>query len=306
MTSVPVVTTTTAADEVRQARAARPSRSARSRKRRPWPVSVAMHATLILASVIAVGPVVWVLLSSFKPAQWVNSSDLSLVKEPTLANYQYVLTQTNFLRWALNSVIVAAFTMLIGVFISATAGYALSRFAFPGRRQILLVFLVTQMFPGAILIVPVYIIMARLGLIDTLPSLIIANLTIAVPFCAWMLKGYFDSIPGELDEAAQLDGCGYFATFWRIILPLARPGLAVTGFFTFLTAWGEVAYASAFIQTDRNFTLAYGLRQFVPQFNPLWQYLTASAVLITIPAALVYYVAQRHLISGLTAGGTKG
>jgi len=284
--------------------AVRPRR--RAGRRRHWSVSVALHATLILACVIAVGPIVWVLVSSFKPAHWVNSSDLSLVKEPTLHNYTYVLTQTNFPQWALNSVIVAAFTMLIGVFISATAGYALSRFRFPGRRQLLMTFLVTQMFPGVILIVPVYIILARLGLIDTLPALIIANLTIAIPFCAWMLRGYFDTIPTELDEAAQLDGCGYFATFWRVVLPLARPGLAVTGFFTFLTAWGEVAYASAFIQTDSNFTLAYGLQQFVPRFNPLWHYLTASAILITIPAALVYYVAQRHLVSGLTAGGTKG
>jgi arabinogalactan oligomer/maltooligosaccharide transport system permease protein len=308
MTSVPVVTETRGPEGVLPPATVPPARPRRSgaAARRPWPVSVALHGTLTLASVIAVGPIVWVLLSSLKPMEWVNSSDLSLIREPTLANYEYVLTQTNFLRWALNSVVVAALTMVIGVFLAATSGYALSRFRFPGRRHLLLVFLVTQMFPGVVLIVPVYMIMARLGLINTLAALVIAYLTIAIPFCAWMLKGYFDTIPQELDEAAQLDGCGYFATFWRIILPLARPGLAVTGFFTFLTAWGEVAYASAFIQTDSNFTLAYGLQQFVPQFNPLWHYLTASAVLITIPAALVYYVAQRHLVSGLTAGGTKG
>jgi arabinogalactan oligomer/maltooligosaccharide transport system permease protein len=121
-----------------------------------------------------------------------------------------------------------------------------------------------------------------------------------------MLKGYFDSIDVSLDEAAAIDGCGPFATFWRIVLPLARPAIAVTAFFTFLTAWGEVAYASAFIQEDRKFTLSYGLQQFVPQFNPQWEYLTAAAVLITIPAGLVFFVVQRHLVSGLTAGGTKG
>jgi arabinogalactan oligomer/maltooligosaccharide transport system permease protein len=196
--------------------------------------------------------------------------------------------------------------MAIGVFLSATTGYALSRFNFPGRRQLLLMFLITQMFPMAILIVPIYVIMASLGLINTLPSLIIANLTIAVPFCAWMLKGYFDSISTSLDEAAAMDGCGPFATFWRVIMPLARPGLAVTAFFSFLTAWGEVAYASAFIQTDSKFTLAYGLQQFVPAFNPQWEYLTAAAVLITIPAGFVFFFAQRHLVSGLSAGGTKG
>jgi arabinogalactan oligomer / maltooligosaccharide transport system permease protein len=277
----------------------------RARRRSPL-ASVLLHSTLVLASLIAVFPIVWVVLSSFKPGVWVQSSELSLVKDPTLENYSFVLTQTNFPRWFLNSVIVAAITMLLGVFMAATTGYAMSRFNFPGRRTLLMVFLVTQMFPMAILIVPIYVIMARFGLINTHASLVFAYLTIAVPFCAWMLKGYFDSISTSLDEAAAIDGCGPFATFWRVILPLARPGLAVTAFFTFLTAWGEVAYASAFIQTDGRFTLAYGLQQFVPRFNPQWEYLTAAAVLITIPAGLVFFYAQRHLVSGLTAGGTKG
>jgi arabinogalactan oligomer/maltooligosaccharide transport system permease protein len=268
--------------------------------------SIGLHTTLIVASAIAIFPILWVLLSSFKPGFWVQSSELTLVKEPTLANYDYVLTETNFPIWFLNSVIVAAFTMAIGVFMAATTGYALSRYNFPGRRQLMMVFLITQMFPVAILIVPIYVIMASLGLIDTAAGLVIAYLTVAVPFCAWMLKGYFDSIPTSLDEAASMDGCGPFMTFWRVVLPLARPGLAVTAFFTFLTAWGEVAYASAFIQTDSKFTLAYGMRQFVPQFNAQWEYLTAAAVLVTIPAGLVFFFAQRHLISGLTAGGTKG
>jgi arabinogalactan oligomer/maltooligosaccharide transport system permease protein len=267
---------------------------------------VALHATLVLASIVALFPIVWVLLSSFKPGVWVNSSDLSPVKDPTLANYRYVLTQTDFPTWMLNSVLVAGITTLIGVMLAATTGYALSRFNFPGRRSLLLVFLVTQMFPMAVLIVPIYVIMARLGLINTLASLVLAYLTIAVPFCAWMLKGFFDSVPTSLDEAAAMDGCGPFATFWRVILPLARPGLAVTAFFNFLTAWGEVAYASAFIQTSNRFTLAYGMQQFVPRYNPQWELLTASAVLVTVPAAVVFFFAQRHLVSGLTAGATKG
>ncbi|WFE45043.1 sugar ABC transporter permease [Verrucosispora sp. WMMD1129] len=281
--------------------AKRPGRSRRSPAK-----SLLLHGTLIVASLIALGPIAWVLLSSFKPGYAVQSSDLTLVKDPTLANYSYVLFDTNFPKWLLNSVIVAAFTMLIGIFLSATTGYAVSRFNFPGRRPLMMTFLITQMFPAAILIVPIYTIMARFGLINTLPALIIAYLTIAVPFCAWMLKGYFDSIPTSLDEAAALDGCGPFAIFWRVVLPLARPAIAVTAFYTFLTAWGEVMYASAFIQTDNKFTLAYGLQQFVPQFNPQWEYLTAAAVLVTVPAGVVFMIAQRHLVSGLTAGGTKG
>ena len=276
------------------------------RGRRTVGASIALHGTLILASLIAIGPIAWVVLSSFKPGYAVQSSEPTLVKDPTLANYEYVLFETNFPSWFLNSVIVASLTMFIGIFFSATTGYALSRFNFPGRRSLMMVFLVTQMFPVSILIVPIYAIMASLGLINTLPSLVIAYLTIAVPFCAWMLKGYFDSIPTSLDEAASLDGCGPFRTFYRVILPLARPAIAVTGFYAFLTAWGEVAYASAFIQTDDKYTLAYGLQQFVPQFNPQWEYLTAAAVLVTIPAGIVFLFAQKHLVSGLTAGGTKG
>ena len=274
-------------------------------KRSPL-MSVALHLTLVLASLIAMFPIVWVILSSFKPGNRIQSTELTLVDEPTWNNYEHVLTETNFPVWFLNSAIVGVFTMVIGVFISASTGYALSRFNFPGRRQLMLTFLVTQMFPVAILIVPIYVIMASLGLLNTLAALVIANLTIAVPFCAWMMRGYFDTISTSLDEAAAIDGCGPFATFWRIMLPLARPGLAVTAFFTFLTAWGEVAYASAFIQTDSNFTLAYGLQQFVPAFNPQWEYLTASAVLIMIPAGFAFFFAQRHLVSGLAAGGTKG
>lgn len=278
----------------------------RGREDRSLLASAALHGTLIVATFIALFPVVWVLLSSIKPASEIRRSEITLFASPTLENYRSVLFDTDFGIWFLNSVVVAAFTMVLGIAMSATAGYALSRFNFPGRRGLMWVFLLTQMFPVAILIVPIYTIMANLGLIDTKASLVIAYCTVAVPFCAWMLKGYFDTIPKELDEAASLDGLGPFGTFYRVILPLARPGLAVTAFYTFLTAWGEVAYAIAFMQGSRHYTLGAGLQQFVPQFSPRWELLTAGAVLITIPAAIVFFFAQKHLVAGLTAGGTKG
>jgi arabinogalactan oligomer/maltooligosaccharide transport system permease protein len=268
--------------------------------------SVGLHGTLGVATFIALFPMAWVVLSSFKPASQIRRSQVQLVSDPSLDNYRTVLFDTNFPSWFLNSVVVAGFTMLIGVSMSALAGYAMSRFNFPGKRGLMWTFLLTQMFPVAILIVPIYTLMADLGLIDTKASLVIAYCTVAVPFCAWMLRGYFDTIPRELDEAAALDGLGPFGTFWRVVLPLARPGLAVTAFYTFLTAWGEVAYAIAFMQTDSHYTLGAGLQQFVPQFQPRWELLTAGAVLITIPAALVFFFAQKHLVAGLTAGGTKG
>lgn len=276
------------------------------RRERSVLASVGLHALLLVAVFIALFPVAWVFLASLKPRSAIQSSKIELFNNPSLDNYKHVLLDTSFPTWFLNSVIVAAFTMVIGISMSATAGYALSRFNFAGKRQLMWVFLLTQMFPVAILIVPIYTIMANLGLIDTKVSLVIAYCTVAVPFCAWMMRGYFDTIPRELDEAAALDGLGPFQTFWRVILPLARPGIAVTAFYTFLTAWGEVAYAIAFIQTDKNYTLGAGLQQFVPQFNQRWEYLTPAAVLIMIPAGLVFFFAQRHLVAGLTAGGTKG
>jgi arabinogalactan oligomer / maltooligosaccharide transport system permease protein len=275
-------------------------------KRRSTGASVLLHATLLGAVAIAIFPVVWILASSFKPANRILASEIKFIDNPTLENYTKVLTQTDFPTWFVNSVITAGFTMVFGVFMAATAGYALSRFNFPGRRSLMWTFLITQMFPVAILIVPIYTIMSNLGLINTLTSLVIAYCTVAVPFCTWMLKGYYDTIPRELDEAAALDGLGPFQTFYRVILPLARPGLAVTMFYTFLTAWGEIAYATAFLQTDNKFTLGYGLQTFVPQFNQRWEYLTPAAILITIPAAIVFMFAQRHLVSGLAAGATKG
>lgn len=282
------------------------TRRPRGREERSVGASLALHATLLVAVVIALFPVVWVFLASLKPKSAIQSSEVTLIDHPTFDNYHRVLFDTNFPTWFLNSVIVAAFTMIVGMAMSATAGYALSRFNFPGKRGLMWVFLITQMFPVAILIVPIYTIMASLNLIDTKVSLVIAYCTVAVPFCTWMLRGYFDTIPRDLDEAAAIDGLGPFKTFWYVILPLARPGLAVTAFYTFLTAWGEVAYAIAFILSDDKLTLGAGLQQFVPQFNPQWDLLTAGAVLIMLPASLVFYFAQKHLVAGLTAGGTKG
>ena len=300
------MTQTTIQDSVDPTTSAAPT--LRKTKGRSRGNSIVLHATAIFASAIAVFPLVWILLSSFKPRQWIQSSQITLIKEPTLANYQALLNNTDFLVWFRNSAVVALFAMVFGIAMSASAGYAISRFRFPGKRPLMWTFLITQMFPVAILIVPIYTIMAALGLINTPASLVIAYCTVAVPFCTWMLKGYFDTIPVEIDEAGRVDGLGPYGTFWRLILPLARPGLAVTAFYTFLTAWGEVAYASAFLNTNDKFTLAYGLQTFVPKSPalPLWELLTPAAVLITIPSAFVFFFAQKHLVAGLTAGGTKG
>lgn len=265
--------------------------------------SVGLHLTLLTAAVIAVFPPLWLVITSFKPTN--DAFDTSLVKNFTFANYSHVVSDTQFLSWVGNSLVVVGLTTVIGVFISATTGYAVSRFRFPGLRPLMWLLLITQMFPVAVLIVPLYNLLATLGMLNQPVGLVITYLTVAVPFCAWMMKGYFDGIPAEIDEAGRVDGLTPFGTFWRLIMPLAKPGLAVTAFYTFITGWAEVAYASAFMTGEENLTLAGGLQTFVNQYTADWGSLTAAAVLIAAPAAVVFGLVQRHLVSGLTAGATK-
>ncbi|MCI3224853.1 sugar ABC transporter permease [Streptomyces sp. NP-1717] len=276
----------------------------RRRGDRSRAASVGLHATLIVASVIAVFPVLWVLLTSLKPAAYATTTDF--FKETTFENYTKLLDDTPFLTWFGNSLLIAGLTTVLGVFTAATTGYAVSRYRFPGKRGLMWTLLITQMFPMAVLIVPLYNIMSNLGLLNQAAGLVITYLTIAVPFCAWMMKGFFDTIPREIDESGMVDGLTPFGTFWRLILPLAKPGLAVTAFYSFVTAWGEVAYASAFMVGDENLTLAGGLQKFVNQYGAQWGPMTAASVLIAIPAAIVFLFAQRHLVTGVSAGAVKG
>ncbi|WP_103530173.1 sugar ABC transporter permease [Streptomyces sp. SM11] len=266
--------------------------------------SFALHLTLVVASVIAVFPVLWVLLTSLKPAKYATTMDF--FRETTFVNYTNLIRDTEFLNWFANSVIIAGLSTVIGVFVAATTGYAVSRFRFPGKRGLMWTLLITQMFPVAVLIVPIYNIMSTLGLLNQPAGLVITYLTISVPFCAWMMKGFFDTIPREIDESGEVDGLTPFGTFFRLILPLAKPGLAVTAFYSFITAWGEVAYASAFLVGDENLTLAGGLQKFVNQYGAQWGPMTAASVLIAIPAALVFLFAQKHLVTGMSAGAVKG
>jgi arabinogalactan oligomer/maltooligosaccharide transport system permease protein len=264
------------------------------------------HGLLVLASLIAAAPVIWLIYLSLGPDKndYLHPGDIA--EKMTFSNYAFVLQHTNFFKWLQSTLIVALGTTLVGVAFAATTGYAVSRMRFPGYRSLMWVLLLTQAFPIAILIVPMYEIFSELGLIDTYGALILINCTTAVPYCAWLMKGYFDTIPIEIDEAGRVDGLSPFGTFLRLILPLARPGLAVAGFYSFITAFGEVAFASTFMLDDENYTFAVGLQSFVSEHDAQWNYMAATAVLIAVPVAAFFYLVQKNLVTGLTAGGTKG
>ncbi len=273
--------------------------------------SVWAHGIMIITVIVSIFPLLILISTSFKPVSEVFSTQL-IPSHPTLSNYQYVLTNSSsggtadFLIWLKNSLTIALLTTLLGLGLSAPAAYAVSRWKFLGKQGVLLSFLITQMFPGVLLIVPLYILFARLHLLDNIFGLVVAYATTALPFSVWMLKNFFDAVPKELDEAARVDGLGPFRTFWRIVLPLTIPGVAVVGFFNFMTSWNEFMMAFTFLSSNANLTLPVGIQHFVNVFNVQWQYLTASAVLMTIPVLIIFFWAQRYLISGLTGGSVKG
>jgi arabinogalactan oligomer/maltooligosaccharide transport system permease protein len=281
--------------------------------RQPLWERVATHVVLIVACVVAIFPIIWVVSTSFKNQFDVFSTEIELIPpEPTLENYQSLFDPASatggyFWNWFGNSLLISVLTTILSVFLAATAAYGLSRYRFWGKRPIASFFLTSQMFPAVILLVPLYQLLAvRFGLANTPWALILAYATTAVPFCVLMLKSYFDTLPIELEEAGRIDGLGPLGTFWRIVVPLSTPGIAVTAFYAFITAWNEFLYALVFLSRPEAFTMPIAVRLFINQFTQNWGGAMALSVIVTIPVMIFFYVAQRYLISGLATGGVKG
>ena len=197
-------------------------------------------------------------------------------------------------------------TTVVGVFLATTAAYAFSRARFAGQRVGLMAFLVSQMFPGVLMMIPLYLIMQELHLLDNPLGLILAYSTTAIPFCVWMLKGYFDTIPRELEESAIMDGAGQFTIFWRIILPLSLPAVAVTALFSFMTAWNEFVLAYTFMDNPKSFTLPVAVNTYVGAKSIQWGKFAAASVLVSLPVMALFFRLQKHLVGGLMAGSVKG
>jgi arabinogalactan oligomer/maltooligosaccharide transport system permease protein len=257
-------------------------------------------------------PLIWVVKIAFSGEQGF-SSDLSPIPANfSLKNFTDIIaahdTDGNWLfgRQLFNSIIVSAATTIIGIFLACTAAYSYSRFKFTGRRTGLLMFLVSQMFPGVMMMIPLYVIMEHLRLLDTLFGLILVYSTTSLPFSVWMLKGYFDTIPRDIEEAALIDGASSITIFYRIILPLSLPAIAITALFSFMTAWNEFVLAYTFMNDQMSFTLPVTIRNFVGEKNIQWGYFAASSIIASIPVMTLFFILQKNLVSGLTAGSVKG
>ncbi|HLF20355.1 MAG TPA: sugar ABC transporter permease [Bacteroidota bacterium] len=265
------------------------------------------YVVLVIFSGIALFPIWQVVNISLRPGDKLLPTELEIIPaNASFNNFVRLFTQTDFINWIGNSLLVSVAVTITGVALASTAGYGLSRFRFPGKQIGLLSLLTTQMFPATMLLLPMYIMLIKLGLINTYLGAIIVYSATALPFCIWTMKGYYDTIPASLEEAARIDGCSQFSAFYRIILPLAAPALVITALFSFMTAWSEYIVAVQILQDSALWTLPLGLKSFEASMSTEWGLYGAASLIVMIPVVILFLTLSRWLVSGLTLGSVKG
>ena len=280
-----------------------------SRRRDPWVGA----GTLLLAALtmFTMLPLAWMFLTSIKsqfaatqyPPEWFPSS-------PSLAEYGRLLSPASeigrdFLRYMVNSLWVSFATTTLGVIVAVPAAYAFSRFRFPGRNLLFYSVLLRNMFPAVVFLMPLFIMMRWLGLVDTYASLIITYLTFGLPLSIWLLKGFYDNIPVQLEQAARIDGATRFQAFLLIVMPLSTPGIIATAIYSFIVAWNEYVYALTFINDKSRLVLSVGLQRFFAEFATNWPGLMAASFLMSVPVVVLFLFLQKYFVRALTEGAVK-
>lgn len=268
---------------------------------------VLLYAAAALVVVIALFPFYWAFKTSVTSRAEMYTPTLQYwPSQPTLSNYRELIRTTPFFRYFLNSVIVSVSSTIITTLVAILAGYSLSRVRLKNSKYILYTFLVTQMVPPVIIIIPIYLILRGIGLLNTRLALILVSTTLGIPFCVWMLKGFFDSIPKELEEAAAIDGCRRFEILYRIIVPLSVPGILATALYVFIIAWNELIMAVMLTTSQGLFTLPVGLENLMGEYVVAWGPISAGGVITSLPIVVIFIFLQKYLVQGLTAGAVKG
>jgi multiple sugar transport system permease protein len=261
---------------------------------------------LVLVCIYCLVPFAWMLSTSLKTeAEAFRIPPTWIPLKPTIESYIGIWVRKNFAIYFFNSTIISLTTAVLSTFFGALAGYGFSRFFFKGRQFLIGFFLATQMLPGVLLVGPYFKILSRFGLYDTRTGLIIAFLTICLPFSTWMMKGFIDKVPEELDYSAMVDGCSRMGIFFKIILPIVAPGMVATILFAFLLAWGDLLWALCLTSSENMITVTLGIARTVGEFRIIWPMLMAGSLVGGMPAILLYIFLQRLLVQGLTAGAVK-
>ena len=262
---------------------------------------------LVLFTLATLYPALNIIGISLRTDDAFQSRSLALwTSESSFRSYVTLFLKTDFLTWMKNSFLVSFVVTITGVVLASTSGYALSRFNFMGRRAVLSSLLMTQMFPATMLLLPFFILLAKLKLINSYLGLIIIYSSTALPFCIWQMKGYYDTIPDALEEAARIDGCSRFSAFTKVILPVSAPALVITALFSFMASWSEYVVAAIVLQDPGLYTLPLGLKSFQASLSTQWGLYAAGAVVVSIPVMILFISLSRFLVSGLTVGSVKG
>jgi arabinogalactan oligomer/maltooligosaccharide transport system permease protein len=266
------------------------------------------YLVILAMFVIILYPMAWIIGSSFNPGQSLSGSTI-IPKNASLIHYKELFNtaKSNYVFWYINSLKVSILTMVFTVILVSLTAYSFSRYRFIGRKNSLLTFLILQMIPNFAALIAIYILGMLTHLIDTHIGLICVYVGGQIPMNTWLMKGYLDTIPKELDESAKIDGAGHLRIFFQIVMPLATPIIAVVALFAFIAPFGDFIIASVLLRTESKYTLAVGLYDLVAkQFGAEFTTFAAGAVLIAVPIAILFLSFQRYFVSGLTAGGTKG
>lgn len=260
----------------------------------------------IIMLIIVLLPIVWMISFSLKPEhEQFDIPTTFFSKNYTIENYKKAL-YPEFLRYILNSIIISVSTVIIALSISIFSSYSFSRLKFPGRKKLIIIIILTQLFPLTSMVIPIYQVLKTLNLINTYPGFVIAYLTFTIPVSVWMLRGFFNNIPPEIEEAAIVDGCSRMGAFFKVVLPISKPGITATTVWILIVTWQEFMFALT-ISTTRNMrTLPVGLFDFFGQFTISYGVLMAGSVIVSIPVVVVFIFLQRYFIAGLTAGAVKG
>lgn len=264
------------------------------------------HLILLCMMAFLLFPFYWTFVTSIKPESELYGATVTYWPEkPTFDSYRKLFGEYDFLRPMANSLVVAGSTTVVSLTVSVLAAYAFSRFRFAGRRLLMTVFLTNNMFPTVLLLIPLYSIMRKLGILYTPGSLILSYTTFTIPFSIWLMNGYLEDLPPSLEEAAMVDGANRAQAFLRIVLPVLMPCIVATGAYVFMTAWNEYTFAVMFTN-EASRTIPVALRNLVGLLGVQWGMMTAGGTLAILPVCVMFFFAQKRLIAGLTSGAVKG
>ncbi len=266
-----------------------------------------LYGTVIGSLAIILFPVYWLFITALSTTFELSGLPPSFWPEiPQWQIFGKVWSERPVPLWLMNSTIAAVGSVVLSMFVSVLAGYALSRFRVRGGHSLGLFILTAKMLPATLLVIPLFALFSRLGMMGSLWTLILAHSTLIIPFTTWMLKGYFDTIPRELEQAAMVDGCSPLGAMLRVILPVSAPGLAATALYAFVLSWADYAYARTFlVNSQSNWTANLGIATMRGEYTTDWNEISAAAVFVAIPIILIYLFLERFLVGGLTAGAEK-